>query len=120
MCKLKASPLFCHLHQVAEEGLSAAVLTASRAVASVAAEVLEEAERAAQEAAACRAALAEAQPVATDVAWTTGWVPGRPPPPDANAAPPAPEMYADDGVHLTPSAYCAIRRELVTLCLTSN
>ena len=100
---------------MAEEGLSAAVLTASRAVASVAVEVMEEAERAAQEAAACRAALAEAQPVATDVAWTTGWVPGRPPPPDSNAAPPAREIYADYGVHLTPSAHCAIRHELVKL-----
>ena len=58
--------------------------------------------------------------MATDAAWTTGWAPGRPPPPGAKAAPPAPEMYADDGVQLTLSAYCAIRRELVKLCLTSN
>ncbi|XP_043191849.1 uncharacterized protein LOC122365592 isoform X4 [Amphibalanus amphitrite] len=111
-----------HLQLEAEEGLLPnRLLTASRAVASVATEVLEEAERAAREVAACRAALAEAQraPV-PDVAWATGWVPGRPPPPDANAAPPVSALYDDDGVHLTPSAYSAIRRELVRLCLTSE
>ncbi|KAF0313959.1 uncharacterized protein FJT64_015540 [Amphibalanus amphitrite] len=63
-----------HLQQEAEEGLLPnRLLTASRAVASVATEVLEEAERAAREVAACRAALAEAQRAAVpDVAWTTG------------------------------------------------
>ena len=47
----------------------------------------------------------------------SGWVPGSPPPPDASA-PRLPEsVYAPDGVHRTPEAYGAIRREVCSIVL---